>query len=119
MKQIRWNDVAVEQLTKLATRQVLHTERMTLVRLVLRRGAIVALHSHENEQISTVVKGALRFELGDGTGENTVITLLAGESLAIPPHVPHAVTAEEDTEVTDVFSPRREDWIRGDDAYLR
>ena len=119
MKHIRWNDVPVEQLTKLATRQVLHTERMTLVRLVLRRGAVVTLHSHENEQISTVVNGTLRFELGDGSGDNKVVTLHAGESLAIPPHLPHSVTAEEDTEVTDVFSPRREDWIRGDDAYLR
>jgi quercetin dioxygenase-like cupin family protein len=115
MKQIRWNDVVPERLTELASRQVLHTERMTLVQLVLRRGAVVARHSHENEQISTVSKGVLRFEMGDGT----VVVVRAGESLVIPPHVPHAVTAEEDTEVTDVFSPRREDWIRGEDAYLR
>jgi hypothetical protein len=27
--------------------------------------------------------------------------------------------ALEDTVVTDVFAPRREDWIAGDDAYLR
>ena len=40
-------------------------------------------------------------------------------ALVIPPHVPHAVWAEEDTDVTDVFSPRRDDWIRGEDAYLR
>jgi quercetin dioxygenase-like cupin family protein len=43
----------------------------------------------------------------------------AGESLVIPPHVPHGVVALEDTVVTDVFTPRREDWISGDDAYLR
>jgi len=43
----------------------------------------------------------------------------AGESLVIPPNVPHGVVALEDTVVTDVFTPRREDWIAGDDAYLR
>jgi quercetin dioxygenase-like cupin family protein len=43
----------------------------------------------------------------------------AGESLVIPPNVPHGVVALEDTLVTDVFTPRREDWIAGDDAYLR
>jgi hypothetical protein len=29
------------------------------------------------------------------------------------------VEALEDSVVLDAFSPRREDWIRGDDAYLR
>jgi quercetin dioxygenase-like cupin family protein len=37
----------------------------------------------------------------------------------IPGNVPHRVEALEDSVVFDVFAPRREDWIRGDDAYLR
>jgi len=116
MKNVRWEEVAVEQLTALAARQVLHTEAMTVARLVLRQGAVVARHSHVNEQISTVQRGVLRFEMGEG---EEVVMLGAGESLVIPPHMPHRVVAEEDTEVTDVFSPRREDWLRGEDAYLR
>ncbi len=115
MKQIRWEAVVVERLTELASRQVLHTETMTVARLVLRQGAVVGRHHHVNEQISTVQKGVLRFDLG----ESDVVMLRAGETLVIPPDVPHSVVAEEDTEVTDVFSPRREDWLRGDDAYLR
>jgi quercetin dioxygenase-like cupin family protein len=43
----------------------------------------------------------------------------AGQSVTIPPDVPHSVVAIEDTVVVDVFAPRRDDWIRGDDAYLR
>ena len=43
----------------------------------------------------------------------------AGEVLQIPPHVPHSAEALEDCIVVDLFSPLREDWIRGDDAYLR
>jgi quercetin dioxygenase-like cupin family protein len=66
------------------------------------------------EQIATVEKGAMKF-LTDG-GEQIVC---AGQSIAIPPHVPHSVEALEDSAVVDVFSPAREDWIRGDDAYLR
>lgn len=115
MKHIYWDEVAVERLTDLASRQVLHTGTMTVARLVLRKGAVVGRHSHVNEQISTMFRGVLRFELGDGE----VVILKAGESLVIPPHLPHSVVAEEDTEVTDVFSPRREDWVRGEDAYLR
>ena len=39
--------------------------------------------------------------------------------VAIPPNAPHLVEALEDSLATDLFSPIREDWIRGDDAYLR
>jgi quercetin dioxygenase-like cupin family protein len=42
-----------------------------------------------------------------------------GEVLTIPPHAPHAVEVLEDSVALDVFSPPREDWIRGDDGYLR
>jgi quercetin dioxygenase-like cupin family protein len=51
-------------------------------------------------------------------GENEVV-LGAGESIALPAHVPHEVEALEDSLVIDVFSPVRDDWVRGDDAYLR
>ena len=33
--------------------------------------------------------------------------------------MPHKVTVVEDAVVYDVFAPVREDWLRGDDAYLR
>jgi len=39
--------------------------------------------------------------------------------MRIPPHVPHSAQALEDSVAVDLFSPIREDWIRGDDAYLR
>ena len=42
-----------------------------------------------------------------------------GEVLCIPSNVPHAVEAMEDSVVVDVFAPSRDDWARGDDAYLR
>ena len=54
--------------------------------------------------------------LFDG-GETTVVH--AGEILVIPAHVPHAAEALEDTVDIDFFAPRRDDWLRKDDAYLR
>jgi quercetin dioxygenase-like cupin family protein len=47
------------------------------------------------------------------------IILGEGETLRIPPNVPHWVEALVDSIGLDLFSPRREDWIRGDDSYLR
>jgi len=43
----------------------------------------------------------------------------AGEFLFIPPNVPHAALALEDSVAIDTFTPPREDWINGTDQYLR
>ena len=48
-----------------------------------------------------------------------MVTLRAGEILCIPPNVPHEVIALEDSVALDIFNPPRQDWIDGDDAYLR
>lgn len=109
-----WNQLPAERMNPLVVRKVVHTKHMTIARLSIRKGAVVPEHSHVNEQVSSVERGALKFFI-DG-GETMV---RAGEVLVIPPHMPHKVEAVEDTDVTDMFSPAREDWIRGDDAYLR
>ncbi len=104
----------LEQLNPLAQRQALHTENMTVARLILKKGAVVPTHHHENEQITTVESGSLRF-----TFPEQEVTVVAGEMLPIPPNVPHSVVALEDSVAVDLFAPKREDWMRGDDAYLR
>ena len=98
-------------------RRFLSGERATLAQVWLYRGAVVPSHTHESEQLSYIVDGALHFRLGaDGREEHTV---RAGEVLVIPSRVPHAAEALEDTYDLDFFAPRRDDWIAGDDAYLR
>ena len=87
---------------------------MTVARLDIRKGCSVPEHSHHNEQISMIERGSMRFVLG---GVEKIVR--AGEVLQIPPHVPHSAEALEDCIAVDLFSPPREDWIRGDDAYLR
>ena len=110
-----FHTIPVEALNPLIDRQFVYGERAMLARLVLRRGAVVPEHSHENEQITYVLDGALRFTLGDGR----TITVSAGELLVIPPNLPHAAVALEDTLDLDVFSPPRADWIAKKDDYLR
>ena len=109
-----WAGIPVEKMTPLLSRQVFHTERMTIARLIITKGAIVPLHHHENEQVSVVDSGTLRFEVD---GKETLVR--GGEALRIPPNAPHMVEAMEDCIVTALFAPRREDWISGDDSYLR
>jgi quercetin dioxygenase-like cupin family protein len=109
-----WDSIDEEDLNPLISRRVIHTERMTICRIRLKKGAVVPMHSHENEQITVVESGTLRFIFDHGDQ-----VVHAGETLAIPPHAPHRVEALEDSLAMDLFAPVREDWRRGDDAYLR
>ena len=113
-KHHRWADIAPEQMNTLTTRQYVVGTNTMLARLVLKKGAHVPLHQHMNEQMSHVVEGALNFMI-----EEKEVTVRAGEILCIPPHVPHEVVALEDSVALDIFNPPRQDWIDGDDAYLR
>src|SRR5271157_4396885 len=104
-----WNKLEAEQLNPNVARKVIHGANMTIARLDIRKGAVVPTHSHVHEQIATVEKGALKFLI-----EGCEQIVGAGQSIAIPPHAAHGVEALEDSLVVDVFSPAREDWIRGD-----
>ena len=111
---IRLREMPTEHLNPLLDRQFVAGEKSMLARLVLRKGCVVPLHSHENEQITYILEGALKFSL---QGKDIVVR--AGEILVIPGTVPHSAEALEDTVDLDVFCPPRADWISGADAYLR
>ena len=114
MKRHDWNRMESEQLNPKVRRKHIHTQNMTIARLEIEKSAVVPEHHHVHEQVATVERGALKFFI---EGREEIIR--AGESIAIPPNVPHAVEALEDTVVVDVFAPSRDDWQRGDDSYLR
>ena len=113
----RWDDIALETLSSTLERRYLSTETMTLARITLKKGCLVPLHRHENEQIAYILEGKLRFWFGENDEQSFDVS--AGEVLVIPPNVPHRAEALEDTLDLDVFSPPRADWASGDDAYLR
>ena len=113
-KHSRWVDIKPEPLNALITRQYVVGTNVMLARIVLKKGAHVPMHHHVHEQISHVVEGALNFIVD---GKEVVVR--AGDVLSIPPHLPHEVVALEDSVALDIFNPPRQDWIDGDDAYLR
>jgi quercetin dioxygenase-like cupin family protein len=98
-------------------RRLITGDRMMLAHVYLKKGCIVPKHSHENEQLTYILEGALKFSIGeDGSAE---ITVRAGEVLLIPSNVPHMAEALEETLDVDVFSPPRQDWLDKTDDYLR
>jgi len=114
MQMYEWDLVEKEQLNPLFARQVIHGDTITVARVYLSKGCVVPEHHHPNEQISMMEQGALKFVLA---GQEKIVR--AGEVLRIPPNLPHSAEALEDSVGVDVFAPVREDWVRGDDAYLR
>ena len=113
----RWNDMEKERVNDMLDRRLITGERIMLAHVYLKKGCIVPKHSHENEQITYILEGALRFKLGDDQKE--VVTVSAGEVLHIPSNLSHEAEAIEDTLDVDVFSPPRADWLNKTDSYLR
>ena len=113
----RWEDLPLEPVTETLSRKLVTGDRMMLAHVYLKKGCVVPKHAHENEQLTYILEGALRFWLGEDLSE--VVDVGAGEVLHIPAAVPHRAEALEDTLDVDVFSPPRQDWLDGTDAYLR
>jgi unsaturated pyranuronate lyase len=114
LKHFRWEDVERDQVNPLFSRQLVVGEKVMVARILLRKGALVPLHHHENEQLSYILEGALKFQI-DGHD----VMVKAGEVLCIPPNMPHAAEALEDTLDLDIFHPPRADWLAKTDQYLR
>lgn len=117
VRHLRWDDLEKERLNERIGRRMITAERAMLTHVYLDRGAVVPMHSHENEQITYVLEGALRFWIRDEDSEP--IDVRAGEVLVLPSWVPHKAVALEDTLDVDIFTPPRQDWLDGTDDYLR
>ncbi|HET7296514.1 MAG TPA: cupin domain-containing protein [Gemmatimonadales bacterium] len=112
----RWDQVPREELNERLARRLITGDRMMLAHVYLKQGCVVPRHSHENEQFTYILEGALQFLVGEEAFE---VVVRAGEVLHLPANVPHEARALEDTLDVDVFCPPREDWLNKTDAYLR
>ncbi len=115
-KWYRWDEVPREELHERLSRRLITGDQVMLAHVYLKQGCVVPKHSHENEQFTYILEGALRFLVGEEADE---IVVRAGEVLHLPANVPHEAHALEDTLDVDVFYPPREDWLNKTDAYLR
>jgi quercetin dioxygenase-like cupin family protein len=110
----RWSDIAPEQVNPSTNRRYVMADRVTIARFELAAGGVVPRHSHENEQVTCVLSGALKFAF-----DGQEIVARAGDVVQIPSWLPHEVHVLEEALVIDVFSPIRQDWIDKTDNYFR
>jgi quercetin dioxygenase-like cupin family protein len=80
---------------------------MMLVRHRMKKGWVGARHSHPHEQMVYIISGYLTFEYPGG-----VVEAKTGDSFLVPGDVVHQASAQEDSEVLDIFTPYREDYAR-------
>jgi quercetin dioxygenase-like cupin family protein len=113
----RWDSMKKERVSDMLERRLITGDRIMLAHVYLKKGCIVPKHSHENEQLTYILEGALKFKIGEDGAQEIVVS--AGEVLLIPSNVPHMAEALEETLDVDVFSPPRQDWLDKKDDYLR
>ena len=113
LRHVPWHTIELEDLNPLLQRQFVVGHDIMVARVLMKKGCIIPLHSHYNEQFTYILEGALKFWV-----DGKVIVVNAGEVLTIPPHMPHKAEAMTDTVDLDVFNPPRADWINKTDQYL-
>lgn len=113
-KAVPWDEVPEDRMIQGIRRRIVTGEQVMLGHISLPKGAVVPAHRHPNEQITHILSGALKFTID---GQEVIVR--AGETLVIPSNAEHVAEALEDTVDIDAFSPIRQDWLDGSDAYLR
>lgn len=113
----RWADMPKERVSDTLERRLITGDRIMLTHVYLQKGSVVPHHNHENEQVTYILEGGLRFWIGED--ESEVIDVMKGDVLHIPSFVHHKALALEDTLDVDIFSPPRQDWLDKTDDYLR
>ena len=117
LQSVKWDEVELETVNASMKRRIVTGERMTVARIYFKDGFLVPQHSHDHEQITQVISGTLRFSFGEDRSEKFDVG--PGGVVVIPSNLPHEALAIGEVEEMDMWSPRRDDWLDGTDAYLR
>ncbi|SFQ55072.1 L-dopachrome tautomerase-related protein [Flavobacterium akiainvivens] len=109
-----FKSLPVKQVNELLTRGTISGESGTIGYFTYKKGAVVPVHQHINEQYSVITQGSVKVLV-----EGKEVIVKAGEGIIIPANVPHSFIALEDNTIDiDFFTPARMDWIAGTDNYF-
>ena len=81
-------------------------QRLMVVQVDFDTGAVGAIHTHPHAQVTICASGRFRLTLGTETCE-----IGPGDVYYCDPMQPHGVLCLEAGRLTDVFSPRRDDFL--------
>lgn len=104
---LSWDNVPVERLPDGIERRMFIGHNLMLCLLKFPANTVTTAHEHPHEQMTLVMRGKVRFLIGN---EERVVS--AGELLRFPPNCWHGATIlDEEAELLDIFTPVREDFL--------
>ena len=104
-KMIEIRTLPEKEIVKGFVAKFIHTDTLTMGYWDVEEGAVLPMHAHFHEQITTVIEGKFELTVGDETRvyENGLVAV-------IPPNVVHGGKALTACKLFDIFSPVREDY---------
>src|SRR5205807_1130139 len=94
----RWPDLPSEAVAPSILRRFITGDRLTVAQFELKKGGVVPRHSHDQEQITCVLRGALRFDI-----DGRQVVVRQDEVLQIPGGVEHGITCPATTSASNVI----------------
>jgi len=104
-----WDTVPVEKTAEGIERQMIVGQNMTMCRFRFAPFVVTNEHTHPHEQMTLILQGKVKFTI---SGEVRILS--AGDVCHFPPHNRHGATMlDEEVVLIDIFSPVREDFLKG------
>ena len=103
-----------ETLSDKISRQFVMGAQTMLVKWTFKKGAVVPLHFHPNEQITWITEGSAQVK-----SQGKTFIVRAGQVIIFPAYAPHEFVMLEDTIDIDFFAPVRHDWLTNAADYLK
>ncbi len=92
------------------TRKIMgYQSDLMLIRVEFKGKTAFPIHQHPHQQITHIIEGNFKATI-DGKSE----ILGAGDSYVVPGNTPHGVESLESGVLIDVFSPKREDFLKNE-----
>jgi len=104
------NQAEIEWVQEGIKRQILgYNHEVMIVKVWFEAGAEGYVHKHRHSQSTYIESGEFDVTINDETRRQG-----SGDSYYIPPHVMHGATCVQAGVLIDVFSPMREDFLKGE-----
>jgi quercetin dioxygenase-like cupin family protein len=87
-------------------KSLIHGKLTHMTKVILKKGSFIPSHDHPHEQTGILLTGRVNLNLNGDT-----FIAIPGDHWSIPGSVEHSAQALEDSELIEVFSPIREDYL--------
>jgi len=104
----KWDDLPSRKINELLFRKFVVGERGMLVMITLKKGCVIPIHKHPEEQFTNILSGKLELHIG----EKEPVVMEKGDVAHIPGNTDHSAKALEDTLDLDVFIPIKYDYLK-------